>query len=133
MKTLIILLMSAPALMALDDPTYPIHENGEYLCFVSGVGGGPSKCELWLFGRQLGNGLVEAYKLRRYGRIQGGATASIGGKPKGEYEKESVVLNLNQFSYLRLMRIRRDWPPVSAKSSLHNWNADENFKFKESK
>ena len=127
MKTLLILLMSASGLMALDDPTYPIHENGEYLCYRETPTG--LKCELWLFGKRVGNDMVEAHKLRRYGRFVGGATATIGGRPVGEYEKEPVLLNLNQFNYLRLMRIKRDRPTSS--SSLHNWNADENFRFKE--
>jgi len=127
MKPLLILLMSASGVMALDDPTYPIHENGEYLCYRETPTG--LKCELWLFGKRVGNDMVEAYKLRRYGRFVGGATATSGGRPAGEYEKEPVLLNLNQFNYLRLMRIKRDRPTSS--SSLHNWTADENFRFKE--
>jgi len=118
MKTFIVLLMSASGLMALDDPTYPIHENGEYLCYRETPTG--LKCELWLFGKRVGNDMVEAYKLKRFGRFLGG-----GARPVGEYEKEPVLLNLNHFNYLRLMRIKRDRP--TSNSSLHNWTKEEHW------
>ena len=74
--------------------------------------------------------MVEAYKIRRYGRYLGGATATIGGKPKGEYEKEPVALNLNQFNYVKLMRIKRDIrTPDSGEGSLRDWADDKNFSF----
>jgi len=126
MKPLLILLMSASALMALDDPTYPIHENGEYLCYRETSSG--LKCELWLFGKRVGDDMVEAHRLKRFGRYLGGATATSGGIPSGEYEKEPVMLNLSKFNYVKLMRIKRERKTSS--SSLHNWTADENFRFK---
>jgi len=125
MKTLLILLLFAPALWALDDPTYPIHENGEYLCYRETPSG--LKCELWLFGPRVDNDRVQAYKLRRFGRFLGGATATSGAKPVGEYEKEPVLLDLRHFNYLRLMRIRRERP--ASTSSLHCWTRDEHFRF----
>jgi len=124
---LILNLIPISSLSALDDPTYPLHENGEYLCFVSGPDGKAESCRLWLFGRRLNDHLVEAYRLKKLGRYQGGAVATTGGMPLGEYEKDPVILNLNQFSYLRLIRIRR--PRPTSGSSLTNWNADAHFRF----
>ena len=125
MKTLIILLMSASGLMALHDATYPIHENGEYLCYRETPNG--LKCELWLFSKRVGDDMVEAYRLKRFGRYLGGATATSGGIPLGKYEKEPVMLNLRQFNYVKLMRIKRERP--GSRSSLHNWTDDKNFRF----
>ena len=124
MKILITLLMSASALMALDDPTYPIHENGEYLCFLKNENGGqPSSCQLWLFGRQVNENLVEAYRIKRYGRYLGGGVATSGGpqNPVGDYEKEPVILNLNNFAYLRLLRIKK---PQAGESTIGKWTED---------
>ena len=129
MKTLLILLMSASALLALDDPTLPIHENGEYLCYIKGPDGKAQSCQLWLLGKRLNNNLFEAYKLKRFGNYVGGAVATLGGMQVGEYEKEPVILNLDMFYYMKLLRIRRS--RVVSRSSLHDWTKDENFRFKE--
>jgi hypothetical protein len=120
MKTLLILLMSASALLALDDPTLPIHENGEYLCYVKGPDGKAQSCQLWLLGKRLNNNLFEAYKLKKFGKYVGGAVATTGGMPVGEYEKEPVILNLDTFYYMKLIRIKR--PRPESRSSLHDWN-----------
>ena len=107
MKAIVVLLFTISGLWALNDPTYPLHEDGEYQCYVEDKSGKLVECQMWLFKERINDHQVKAHKFKRALRRDGQLLYTLRRIPVIEYEKTPVVLDLNQFAYVKLIRFYR--------------------------